>query len=409
MSVALGAGGLFFSAASHKDTDETEAETLLAVANADEIELPDVNGYVLNILCDSAAETLFEGDDTSPDELYRGAAMRNAHLESETGAVLSVTPTADFYTAAKNDILAGAYEYDLYAATATGGLSRLLSDGSLYDVSSSPYIDLDAECYDKKTNESLSLFGGKYLISSAASDARWWSTAVVFDKALAGEGVTELALDGGFTIGEMLGAGDLLYNDDDIYPLYFGVGGSFVRTNSDALEFVSLADFKKYVKSVSEVPEVNHSREDVFALDTLFDVRGSQTLGILPLPKASEYDGYGGYIDLSRASLIAIPAGSHTTDKTAYLVQRMAELSAEYVTPYFDAGFADVAEIYEIIKNSSQCDLSVLFGYGDMGSLVAESMRDDTRTTLEYYNRKALYEKALDIVAKRLASKNKEM
>lgn len=407
MSVVLGAGGLFFSAASHKDAELKEEVTALAAAEVNEIEPPDVNGFVLNILCDSGAEALFEGDNTSADELYRGAAMRNAHLEGETGAVISVTPTTDFYTAAKNDILAGAYEYDLYAATATGGLSRLLSDGSLYDISDSLYVDLDAECYDKKTNETLSLDGGKYLISSTASDARWWSTAVVCDKTL--DGARQLALDGGFTIGEMLGMGDLLYNDDDIYPLYFGVGGSFVRTNSEALEFVSLADFKKYVKSVSEIPEVDHSKQDVFALDTLFNVRNDQSLGVLPLPKASEYDEYGGYIDLRQAVLMAIPLGSHTVDKTAYLLQRMAELSEEYVAPYFDASFADTAEIYDIIKNSSESDLSVLFGYGDVGALVAENMRDDTRLTLEYYNRKALYEKALDIVAKRLASKNKEM
>lgn len=364
----------------------------------------DVNGFVMNILCDTNAKPLFEGDDSSADELLRGAAMRNAHLESETGAVLSVTVTSDFYTAAKNDILAGAYEYDLYAAAATDGLSRLLSDGSLYDVSESPYMDLDASCYDKKTMESLSLCGGTYLISSSAADARWWSTAVVYDTMLVGkEEIEQLANDGGFTVGEMLGRGGLLYGEEDIYPLFFGVGGSFARTTSRGCEFISLSDFTQAVKSVSEIPENDHSKTDAFALQTLFETRYSD-LGILPLPKVSEYDKYSGYIDLSRAVLLAIPSGSPQRNKTECLVHRMATLSEEYVTPYFEANFADDTDMYEIIKDSAVCDLSVLFNYGDMGRLVEECMRDDTRLTLEYYNRKALYEKAISIIEKRLCN-----
>ena len=120
------------------------------------------------------------------------------------------------------------------------------------------------------------------------------------------------------------------------------------------------------------------------------------------MPKAAaEYD-YGGYIDLSAAVMTAIPSGSPTYKEAEYLLDRMACLSKEYVIPYFDACFAEETDIYEIIRSSSSCDLSVLFGYGDIGSLVAECMRDGTQLSLEYYNRKALYEKALSIVAKRL-------
>lgn len=356
----------------------------------------------MNILCDTNAEPLFDGDDTSADELLRGAAMRNAHLESETGAVLSVTATSDFYTAAKNDILAGAYEYDLYAATATGGLSRLLSDGSLYDVSASPYIDLDASCYDQKTMESLSLFGGTYLISSSAADARWWSAALVYDTSLVGrEEIEQLVHDGGFTVGEMLECGGLLYGEEDIYPLFFGVGGSFARTTSDGCEFISLSDFTQAVNSVCAITENDDGKTDVFAVQTMFETR-HEGLGILPLPKAGEYDVYSGYIDLSEAVLLAIPSGSPQRNKTECLVHRMATLSEEYVTPYFEAKFADDMDMYDIITEGASCDLSVLFDYGDMGGLVAKCMRDDTRLTLEYYNRKALYEKAISIIEKRL-------
>lgn len=378
------------------------AALALVVAETAAKEVPDVTDFVLNILCDTNAEPFFAGDDTSADELYRGVAMRNAHLESDTGAYISVSTTADFYTAAKNDILSGSYLYDLYAASASDSLARLMADGSLLDVSNSDYIDTDAGYYDKKTMKSLSLYGGMYLISSSAADARWWSTATVYDTAFVNrDEVVLLALDGGFTVGEMLACGDLLYARDDVYPLFFGMGGYFARTAADGCKFISLSDFGDAVDKVSQIPENNLAETDAFALHTLYEVRGNERYGILPLPKADEYDEYGGYIDLEKAVMLAIPKGSPVKDKTEYLVDVMASFSDEYVRPYFEAPFAD-REMYDIITDAANTDLSVLLGYGDLGSLVADCMRDGTRLTLEYYNRKALYEKAFDIIAKRL-------
>ena len=333
--------------------------------------------------------------------------MRNAHVESESGAVIDVTVTEDFYNAAKNDILSGTYKYDLYAATAVGTLSRLLSDGDLHDVSGSMYMKLDGEHYDKNTMDNLSIHGGKYLVSSAAADARWWSAAIVYsDDFFQSDELQSLALSGSFTVDSMLAYGGLSYDRDDIYSMWFGAGGRFARYDGEEPSFISHKDFEQTVANLAPLAQSINNESIAFEVKTLYELMDGEDVKMAPLPKVTDEDAYGGYIDLAAAVLTAIPGGSPSADKSEYILERMAYLSEEYIAPYFDECFLEDAQMYDMIKQNASCDLSVLLDYGDMSELVAECIHDDTHLTLEYCNRKALYEKAFSIIEKRLKNNN---
>lgn len=385
---------------SGKDSEYEKARATLTSAEPQMAVRPDVNGFEMHILCDTNAEKFFDG--TADGELSKRVKLRNEHLEAESGATVAVSVAEGFYNAAKNDILSGAYKYDLYAAKASGNLSRLLAEGELYDLSNSNYIDFDKEYYDTKTVDDLAIRGGKYLMSSAAADARLFSEVIVYEGSFDGSTDIQAEAEAGvFTFDNMFLCGGCVFEREDIYPLWFGLGESFVSYTNDEMEFISHKTFADTVEMLSPLASTEE-RVDVFEIQTLYDVMDSETHTVLPLPKAMEEAEYGGYVNLSRAVMTAMPRGTSTASETEYLFDRMAYLSAEYISPYFADKFKDESDIYNIVIESAACDLSVLLGYGDIGGLIADCMQDDAKLTLEYYNRKALYEKVLSIIAKRL-------
>lgn len=381
-------------------TNQQNGRTVLASSNLVQIELPDTVGFEFDILCDRAAYPFFSADEES--DISDRVWLRNSHLKAETGADVLATVSDDFYNAAKNDVLSGTYKYDLYAASATN-LSRLLAEGELKDLSQSDYIRTSKDYFDEKTIDSLAIGGGKYLISSAVADARLWSAAIAVTKDFEeGEHLRESALEGNFTFEAMHSSGGMLVSEDAVYPLWFGAGGKFVSYTESQPRFISHADFLASVEKLEELTDDGADKSDVFELVTVYGAAKNDWVIILPLPKSSAEEDYSGYVDLKSAVMSAVPKGSPTSDKSEYLLDRMAYLSDSYITPRFDSLFGENAEVYKIIKENSSCDLSVLFGYGDIGGVVRNALRDDTQISLEYYNRKALYEKALSIIAKRL-------
>ena len=63
-------------------------------------------------------------------------------------------------------------------------------------------------------------------------------------------------------------------------------------------------------------------------------------------------------------------------------------------------------KIIDTIAMGVSSDLPSLFGYGDIDKLFADVISGEEKNlTLEYYNRKTLYEKAIAIIEKRFAAK----
>ena len=413
-----------------------------------------VQNFDLQILCDVGASESIAAASEFSDSLSEKALKRNEHLTVETGAVISVTLTADFAATAKEDILSGAFRYNLYAADAAASLSPLLSAGYLADVSESVHIRADKAWFDGNVMQKLSVYGGQYLISSAVADARVGADVVVYNRTIASRidalhsaetSLAEIALDGGFTLEVLLTASraaaglqstdseenaqefstpfyGFCYGDEDVFPLYFGAGGGFVLSEKETLSVISLSAMRQSLEAVMALTgdacaTVNSSAFldgaslfSVYKLAEIAELRKAlPDVGILPLPKVNAEDDYHNYIDLASTTMLAIPRGVAEQNKVEYLVSRMAFLSYGYIEPLLKeqiaVGNKEDEQILELIAENVSCDLSALFGYGDISGLVAEVFREgDGRLALNYYNRKALYEKALSIIQKRLAS-----
>ncbi|MBE6679804.1 MAG: hypothetical protein E7598_04700 [Ruminococcaceae bacterium] len=403
-------------------------------------EKEDINGFSINILCDMSASAGFCDAENAAQSLSLLAEKRNDHFEAETGAVLSVTPSADFYKAATNDILSDTKEYNLFAADVSSSLSHLLSAGNLHDISDSKYIDTSEKWFDGVVMDNLSVYGGKYLISSAAADARRNACVIVYNRDLAPSSMKPpvmLASNGEFTVEKMLEYSRAVYSsgengeaafygasfgEEDVFPLIFGVGGVFVRTSADATSVEPLSSLRVKLEKVASIvndSSVSYGTKDFSESHSLFSVKTISeiphlrktvgNIGILPLPKFDENSKYSGYIDLDGAVMMAIPAGVLEHEKVEYALDRFARLSYEYIVPYFESEVIgendDDARILEIIAEGVSSDLSSLFGYGDIASLFADVVSGKEQNfKLEYYNRKTLYEKAISIIEKRLAA-----
>ncbi len=439
VSLGLAGGGVGFSVAESnraKDANEAlEQRQALTAVYPTLAEVPDINGFELDILCDMNASESFCGGETEAITLSKLAKKRNDHFEVKTGAKLNVTPTADFYKTAVNDILSGEFDYNLYAADAAASLSHLLSSGYLHDISQSEYIDLSKEWYDKTTTEALSIYGGQYLVSSAAADARRNMCVIAYNRDSVPSDMTplaEIAMNGSFTTEKMLEYAHAVHKDDfygasigeeDVFPLVFGMGGTFVHTTADTIEVEPLSLVRLNLSAVAELVgdgSVRYGTRDFSKSQSLFSVKKMSevsslrqtvgNIGVLPLPKLDESDSYSGYIDLAGAVMTAIPAGVGNKEHVEYAFDSFVRLSHEYIAPFIrqrgTGGNTDDEKMLEIIAMGASSDLSSLFGYGEIDKLFADVVSgEENNLTLEYYNRKTLYEKAISIIEKRFAAK----
>ncbi len=463
VSVVLGAVTLLagvlggFAIGEDVQTAENHAEReALMIAEPNLIVRPDTEGFVLSILCDTDASDYFVTDEGAPTALSERVEKRNAHLTAETGAYITRIVVPSVYDTAWTNALSGMNEYSLYAADAAEGLSPLLSGGFLRDVSASPYIRTADAWFDGTVMESLSLYGGQYLISSTVADARQNTAVLVYDRTLYERSRTEeyartltaVALDGEWTLEQFLvesrgaerkeetvpTAENVLpelsvafteeetfhgfsFGREDIFPLYVAAGGSFCEG-----EIVSLSEMQNGIAalaplaedtSVIENPDAFTEGATLFTVATLSEAASMRergiNIGILPLPKLSVETEYRAYIDPRGAAMIALPREAADADKVEYLIYRMAFLSAGYTEPYFIERLAgedtDMRSILTLIAESAVCDLAGLLGYGEIETLVAESvLSGNDRLAMDYYNRKTLYEKALSILEKRLTN-----
>lgn len=422
----------------------------LSGAEPELITRPDTADYVFTILCDTDSSDYFVADEGNDAALSERAERRNAHLVEETGAYISRVVVPSVYDAAWTNALSGMNEYSLYAASAADELSLLLSAGMLRDVSQSRYIRTEEPWFDGSVMESLSLYGGEYLISSTIADARQNTAVLVYNRALherareetGRESLTAVALNGALTLERVLVESraaetepepvaeaevmdlDLAeeekfhgfgFGREDIFPLYVAAGGRFAEGDIVSLSVLreSLAALAPLFSDASAVENPDGFAEGatLFTVATLSEAAAYREagvdVGILPLPKQRIEDTYRAYVDPRGATMLAIPKDVEEPEKAEYLVYRMAFLSAGYIEPYFYEGAAgedpEEQKVLEMIFAHTVCDLSGLLGYGDIETLIAEAVLEDSdRLVMDYYNRKTLYEKALSILEKRL-------
>lgn len=408
---------------------------------------PDISNTKLHILCDRDAEVLLGVHSTDSNELSRRAKNRNDHFEMELETKLLITSVDDVYATAREDILSGEYEYNMYVAYASDTLSPLLRDDMLYDFSSSVYITDGTEGFDKETSDALSIYGKNYILSSAISDVKHGASVLVYDTSfddlltVDGKNLSELAISGELTTEKLFtalktnnitlpddtssasyeatfgeGFTPLAYTEDDIYSIYFALGGSFVDNSNDTLTISPISTVRNGLALVTDfvsndvVAEKTAKTEYTCSISTVAKASEMKASGkdisILPMPKATADSEYRSYVDLGNTLLCAMPSGIAAPEKRDYLAYRYMALSESYTKPYITEALSENNEnnkaILNIVLNSVGWDFAEFFGYGEISSLIGELVNDDERFNLEYYNRKELLEKAFGIIEKRI-------
>jgi len=391
--------------------EHAEERDSLAVAAPDIIKAPDTSGFILSVLAEKEAASYFAEDENSPDNVQK----RNFHLALENGAVIGASSVPAIYDAAKNDVLSGTYSYDVYAASGRE-LSRLLAYALLDDVSDNPYIDTNRNWFDAVITDSLAFFGDKYILSSTLTDTYENISVLAYNKALVNEDeLIGAAFDGRLTLEKIISyKKSAEIGQSDIFPLYVTFGNAFL-VGGESVQVTSLDAMKDGIASLLPLVELPVGKfsdgSAAFAVMTLDEVKNYKAegmdVGLLPLPKQSESDAYRCYVDVGSTALIALPRGHSDIDVVSYLVYRMAFLSDGYILPSYYEDFDESdGDMLHLIAQSAVTDLTSLFGYGDIDTLITDAFFGrENRLSLEYYNRKTLYEKALEIIETRI---NKE-
>ncbi len=391
--------------------EHIEARNSLSVAVPDAITAPETDGFILSVLSETDTSIYFAESESSPKNVQK----RNLQLALESGAIVGASSVPAIYFATKNDILSGTYTYDILAASGKE-LARLLSADLLDDISDNNYIDTSKNWFDAVITDSLTLFGKNYLLSSSLTDTYKQTYVLAYNPSLCdSEALVSAAKDGTLTLDMLLAYEKAIEIDkSDSFALYASLGGSFAsaKENTEIFPLGSLKDALGAVQPFAERYDGTSSIKDgtaAFAVMTLGEV--TRLLGeginvrILPLPKRSAEDSYRCYADIGKTSLVALPQGHSEIDTVSYLLYRLAFLSDGYTHPsYYEMFEKKDKEILKIIKENVTVDLSSLFDYGDIDMLIAKWIcGDNERLSLEYYNRKTLYEKAFEIIEKRLA------
>ena len=392
------------------------ARNELSFSHPDPIVAPSTEGYILSILSETAASHFFAESELSSGNVGK----RNLHLTLESGVVLGASSVPAIYDAAKNDILSGTYTYDLYAASGRE-LSRLLSKDLLCDISDNHYIDTDDAWFDATLTNSLKVLGKQYFLSSSITDTYKDVYVLAYNPELCDENaLVSAAKDGSLTLEKVLayqkeGISPIDMSEGDVFPLFNALGGSFANA-ADSLLITPFEEFNSGIKALSPLSSLEvasfENGEVPFAVMTLEEVKqykkNGVSVGFLPLPKATAKADYRSYINVGNAVFIALPKEHPKLDTVSYIVHRLAFLSHGYTLPsYYESLNATNKEMLEIIYENIVFDISALFGYGEIDTLVADIFcGKETRPALRYYNRKALYEKAFEIIETRVNKEN---
>ncbi len=215
----------------------------------------------------------------------------------------------------------------------------------------------------------------------------------------------------------------LSFGSEHTFALYSALGGSFAESTSDtpavSVSLDALRETLSGVISLSlEASVTVHSSAfenagALFGVAKLSEIETVKTaisdIGLLPMPKPGEKDEYRCFVDLRGTPVMAIPDGAADMDKLEYLIDRMAFLSYGYIEPLLrqnlTQGNPDDMQVLELIYDSAIYDLANLFGYGSIERLLSDALEKGTaeNLTLDYYNRQTLYEKAFEIIGKRLS------
>lgn len=354
---------------------------------APQVENTNYTGKELRILANEPRtefpySEIYYSEDTG-DIINDAIFKRNTQITEKYGITITTT---DVSTGQGPKTFTTAIQADTndfhFASIRICDIMSAASQGYLADVSTLPYLSLDAPWYYQNMRQSLSIGGEEYLLIGYFN-MRVFDTLTFmgFNKNLAEKyqitGLNELALDGKWTIDKMheyaqqvsidINQDGKLWGEDQIglkshsgYILSFfvGMGGSFVEKNSDDIPTYSglsakneqlLSDLAKIIYDSSSAIhglaadikfETDPFAEDrmLFTPQLVYGMRGLSeagvNYGILPFPKADEsQENYISHTHSKLGTAVGIPNNNTEMEMTSALVADLMYLSHKIIYP----------------------------------------------------------------------------
>ena len=393
------------------ENTDYKGQTFRILANEPRTEFPYSEIYYSDEQGDIINDALFRRNNQIVDKygvtIETTDASTGAGLKTFTNAILADTGDFHFASIRICDIMSAA------------------SQGYLADVSTLPYLSLDAPWYYQNMRKSLSIGGEEYLLIGYFNMRVFDTlTFMAYNKNLAEKyqisGLNELALDGKWTVTKMheyatqvsvdVNQDGKLWSEDQIglkshsgYILSFfvGMGGTFVEKDENDLPIYSglsakneqlLSDLVKVIYDDASAIHGLHANitfeNDPFAEDMMLFtpqlVYGMRYLsetgvnyGILPFPKANEnQENYISHTHSKLGTAIGIPNNNRDMEMTAAIVADMMYLSHKIIYP---AHIEKAMQMRYSPEESSTEMLKLLFGSLCIEMSTALNLKIDTQ------------------------------
>lgn len=346
-----------------------------------------------------------ENGETLNDAAFR----RNTEVEELLGIDITAIYHDSYVNQFRTAVLAGdSTAYDLICFWSPGDYSGLITDQIVYDWTQLPYVNLDADWYNKTANTAYSINGKQYFAVSDFTYPVHQHFRILYNKEL----FRSLQYDstpyddvyaGTWTFGRMLEYSKGLYTDLDgdgkaglgdrygivlnnafcsMFPL--SAGELPVSCGEDGFTFNlfsdRIVDIVTDVVGLSENPDAFVSRQSnneqykIFeAGNALFEPYASDPLllrnlefdfGYLPYPKYDE--GQKDYVVVAAGGLMAVPNSLTDPERTGIIMEALAIASHNYVADAFVEQYIenkilrdeDSQKIYRLMRSLQTYDLS---------------------------------------------------
>ena len=442
-------GGTASDSETFKDTAEyTTGETTAeeTVRYIDTLPSTDFGGDTISIIAASFGTNVNIPENEETGDLINDAVLkRNREIEERYNIkfVYYLAASADeTQTKASASVLAGDADYDIIIDSMFGVNAPMLQKGLLASYDNIPHVDLDQSWWSKFILTDLSIKGKVYFPTGEIVAGYFRAPySMIFNKRLAEnfniESPYQLVSDYKWTIDKMAelmkdvaldldGDGKMTNLDqyalglDDVagFGYFIAMGEKMTKFDDKGLPYLTLGDTKtietvemlasivgdknivirgeNYVKNEEHV--VFTSGRSLFLANTFnnfYTFRDmTDDFGIIPLPMRNEEQGvYYSYAQPWSGTGVTVPITNQNLEKTGLIIEAMAYLSTEYLTPAMYevtlktkvARDNDSEAMLDIIFSNSSYDLNVIFNWGSSANMLRDCVLGDKQNYVSSY------------------------
>lgn len=300
--------------------------------------------------------------------------------------------------------------------------ASLAAGNYLADIAQMGNFDLQNHALDQSLNAALTIANRCYFLFGAATLTDRLATAAMLldtDVPTCPEGAAERYIDlvhaGKWTTEAWIAAvaeSSLSLNGEAVLPLFVGAGGKLFEKQEDDIPHLEPNEnfSRSFAVMQTAMAASNSAYDAAFNIGNLERILLDDTLLALPMPSLEEGQAYCSSVDSHAAECISVPANPADPVRTGDILTAYFEHSYDTVSPWLydqllaaELGAGGDEKLLDLILSDRDSMLGTLFGWGDLGQSLIESVGMTEEEYLEGVEmRMAVAERAMEIVLARL-------